>query len=170
MGKLQAAFPEIKEEKFKAVMFDLMMEIESGEVPAAGINYPYPRGGQEITELGSDKVVDTLPAHPINSLVGPPVSWGDVGGKGKKLDTEAGFDFEESPQAPAPLRAPAKRGKLTKEEKEARRQEADQFTGLTDKEIAQKLTERLESKQRKDGGQFTSLGGDGPPGEDFLVG
>jgi len=165
MGKLQAAFPEIKEEKLKSVMFDLMLDIESGGVEQATIDRQpsVPRRSLPIDE----EVADT----PARSLVGEPVGWGDVA-KSKPVAAEAAFDFEDQGnQPPAPPRPPVKNGRLTKEEKEARRREADEFTGLTDLEIARKLTDSQESKNKKTNGQFTNLGGEGPPGEEeFVVG
>lgn len=167
MGKLQQAFPEIKEEKFKAVMFDLMMGIESGQVEDAEIVAPRSRA-VDIEPIGEEGPL----TPPTRSLVGEEVGWGDVG-KGAKPTTEPGFEFEadtnQSP--PEPPRPPKKAGRLSREEKEAKRREADEFTGLSDLEIARRLTAQTESKQKKQNGQFTQLGGEGPPGDDeFVVG
>lgn len=166
MLELQAVFPEINADKLKSAMFDLMMKIEEGGVDDAHTSYAPPAPpNRPDPQVRADEPTGH---NPVRSIVGEPVGWGDLAGNRVPVDTQAGFEFET---VPTPTKATGKKGRLSKEEKEARRQEANEFTGLSDLEIARRLTDSVESKQKKTGGQFTNLGSDGPAGdEEFVVG
>jgi hypothetical protein len=63
-------------------------------------------------------------------------------------------------------------GKLSREEKLKKRQELKEFTSLSGKEMADRITSNLMDRKEKKDGQFVDEGQDGPPvsNDDFEIG
>jgi hypothetical protein len=172
---LRTAFPELDEAKLKAAMFDLMVRMESKGVimtPTARPSKAAPIGKREYVETETvSGEGETEPEPELSevsaAVVGEPSGWADVGRSRVTAKPESAFDFEgsgggeEAPivkgtkvtvSGPMPS-AKEKKARPTRPAKKSK----DPFEGLTDLEIAKRLTAQAERKAGQ-GGQFTDLG------------
>lgn len=170
MAELKMAFPEIEDAKLKAAMFDLMLKRSGGKVPPPTVPRKAP-AKVEVKEAAEPEAIEEEEPNKYAGLVGEPTSWADLAKTApKKFEAEAAFDFVAGEGDDKPAKATGADRRPSANKRSKKKRETDEFEGMTDLEIAQALTARTDGK--KNGGQFTNLGGEGggEGDEEFVVG
>lgn len=156
LGKLKDFNPEADLQGVKAWLFDLVFD--GGKESADQLGSPTPRSVNK-------------PAH--LELANPRETTEEKNAFPKELVNKIpdGVIGDEKPTKSSKVIVTGV-GKLSREEKLKKREELKEFTELSGKEMADRITSNLLNKKPKKDGQYVDEGGDGPPlsGDDTEIG